>query len=105
MKPKKGDTKNQAKYRPISCLPPAFKIFTACLKVKVREHCTNNNIIYEEQNGCRNKAYECKKQLIIDQLIMGQVKKNIRKLCSAYIDYLKAYDLVLHTWLVKSLRI
>ena len=36
---------------------------------------------------------------------MGQAKKNNRKLCTAYIDYQKAYDSVPHTWLVKSLRI
>ena len=43
--------------------------------------------------------------MIIDQLIMGQAKKNNRKLCTVYIDYQKAYDSVPHTWLVKSLRI
>jgi len=97
MKPKKGDTKNPAKYRPIGCLPTAYKIFTAYLTLKIKGHSTNNSIIYEKQNGCRNKAYGCKEQLIIDQLIMGQAKKNNKKLCTAYIDYQKAYDSVPHT--------
>jgi hypothetical protein len=105
MKPKKGDTRNPAKYRPIACLPTAYKIFTACLTIKIREHCTSKGIIYEEQNGCRNKAYGCKEQLVIDQLIMEQARTSNRKLCTAYIDYQKAYDSVPHSWLVKSLEI
>ena len=98
---------DSAKYRPTACLPTAYKIFIACLAAaKIRQHRTNNNIIHKEQNVCRNKAFGCKEQVVIDLLmIMEQAKKNNRKLCTAYIDYWKDYDSVPHIWLVKSLQI
>lgn len=105
MLPKKGDTTDPAKYRPIACLPTSYKIFTACLTRKIQEHCMKNDLIAEEQKGSRRNTYGCKEQLVIDQLIMGQAKKENRRLCTAYIDYAKAYDSVPHTWLIKSLQI
>jgi hypothetical protein len=78
--PKKCDSKNPAKQRPIACLSTAYKIFTACLAKKIQEHVARNNIITEEQKECRKNAYGCKEQLVIDQLILELTRKNSGKL-------------------------
>jgi len=65
-----------------------------------------NNLMAEEQKGSRRNTYGCKEQLVIDQLILGQARKENGKLCAAYyIDYQKAFDSVPYSWLVKSLEI
>lgn len=103
--PKKGDSKDPSKYRPITCLPTTYKIFTACIAAKIQKHCENNCILAEEQKGCRKGMYGCKEQLIIDQLILEQARKTQRKISTAYIDYQKAFDSVPHDWLIKCLQI
>jgi len=56
MLPKKEDNKDPAKYRPIACLPTVYKIVTSCIAGKIQAHCEENNILHEEQKGCR-KGY------------------------------------------------
>lgn len=105
LKPKRGDTKDPSKYRPITCLSTIYKIFTACIAGKVREHCEKYNIIAEEQKGCRRGAMGCKEQLVIDQVITEQAYRRKRNITTAFIDYQKAYDSVPHSWLRRVLQI
>jgi hypothetical protein len=51
------------------------------------------------------ECFGCKEQLIIDTVIMEQVRKNNRNIYTAFIDYKKAYDSVPHSWLIKILKI
>jgi hypothetical protein len=105
LKPKDSDTKNPSKYRPITCLPTIYKIMTSCIKVIIYDHCQKLNILNEEQKGCVKECFGCKEQLIIDTVIMEQARKNNRNICTAFIDYKKAYDSVPHSWLIKILKI
>lgn len=98
------DTENPSKYRPITCLPTLYKIFTSCLASVIYDHCDNNNIIAAQQNGCRKNSRGCKEQLLIDSVICGQAYTNNRNLFTAYIDYKKAFDSVPHDWLIKVLQ-
>jgi hypothetical protein len=52
-----------------------------------------------------SECFGCKEQLIIDTVIMEQVRKNNRNIYTAFIDYKKAYDSVPHSWLIKILKI
>ena len=101
----KHDTLNPAKYRPITCLPTIYKVLTAIIANKINTHITANNIINEEQKGCKKGARGCKEQLIIDTEITHQAKIKRRTLHCAYIDYQKAYDSIPHTWLKQILQI
>ena len=105
IKPKNENTSNPSNYRPITCLPTLYKIITSILTHRIQKHLTDNNILTEEQKGCRKHSQGCKEQLIIDNIILNQTQKNQRNLTVSYIDYKKAFDSVPHTWLMKVLEI
>jgi hypothetical protein len=75
------------------------------IKVIIYDHCQKLNILNVEQKGCVKECFGCKEQLIIDTVIMEQARKNNRNICTAFIDYKKAYDSVPHSWLIKILKI
>ncbi|CAH2094088.1 unnamed protein product [Euphydryas editha] len=101
----RNNLNNPAKYRPITCLQTIYKIITSCITHIIYKHLETNNIISEEQKGCRKYSQGCKEQLTIDAVILKQVERNKTNLCSMYIDYKKAYDSVPHSWLLKVLDI
>lgn len=105
IKPKSPDTQDPANYRPITCLQTLYKFITAIISEKINKHLTINNILTEEQKGCRKGSQGCKEQLVIDSIIMKQAEKQQRNLHTCYIDYKKAYDSVPHSWLQKVLEI
>lgn len=105
IKPKSEDTQNPANYRPITCLPTLYKIITSLITQKIDNHLTQNDIILEEQKGCRKNSRGCKEQIIIDTIIMKQIEKQQRNMNTCYIDYQKAFDSIPHTWLIKTLDI
>ena len=58
----------------------------------------------EEQNCYGSKSRGTKDQLIIDNIILKNCKK-ISNLSLAWIGYTKAYDMVLHSWIIECLEI
>ncbi|XP_075170249.1 uncharacterized protein LOC142242567 [Haematobia irritans] len=105
LKPKVEQPTTASQYRPITCLNTIYKIFTSCIAAKISEYCENNNIIAEEQKGCRQNTKGCKDQLIIDSVITNQAIRNRKNLYTAFIDYQKAFDSIPHSWLIEILRI
>lgn len=49
-----------AKYRPITSLPTLYKLLTSILTDKINQHLQENNILAEEQEGCRKDSQGCK---------------------------------------------
>ncbi|XP_064074799.1 uncharacterized protein LOC135194103 [Vanessa tameamea] len=105
MLPKSADTSSPSQYRPITCLPTLYKLITSCISNKINSHIESNNILAEEQKGCRQGHRGCKEQLIIDSTILKQAHKHNRNLHVTYIDYKKAFDSVPHSWLIRVLQI
>lgn len=105
LKSKDEDTRNATKYRPITCLPTIYKIFTSIIANRLYDHCSQNRILAMEQKGCIKQSKGCKEQLIIDMIVTEQIRKQKRNLHSSYIDFKKAYDSVPHSWLQKVLDI
>lgn len=103
--PKKQNLSNPADYRPITCLNTFYKVMTACIAENILRHCEENNILREEQKGCRKGSLACKEQLIIDSVVMSEIVKKHRNLYTTFIDYQKAYDSCPHDWLIKVLDI
>lgn len=103
--PKNQDTKNPSNYRPITCLSTLYKIITSVITVAIGQHIEANNILTEEQKGCKKGSRGCKEQMVIDSVILKQAEKNKRSLYIAYIDYQKAFDSIPHSWLVETLQI
>ncbi|KAJ0173906.1 hypothetical protein K1T71_010052 [Dendrolimus kikuchii] len=99
------DLSDPSKYRPITCLQTLYKIMTSCISEIIYNHIDTNQILAEQQKGCRKFSQGCKEQLTIDSVILKQVHKTKSNLFTMYIDYKKAYDSVPHSWLVKVLEI
>lgn len=102
--PKGENTRDPSKYRPITCLPTIYKIFTAYISKEIYHHCEVNNILAEEQKGCIKGSQGCKEQLVIDLVILNQARSKRKNLYVSYIDYRKAFDSVPHSWLIHVLR-
>ena len=92
-------------FRPITCLPMMWKLFTGIIAEEIYSHLESNNILPVEQKGCRKKSRGTKDQLIIDMMILKNCKKRMTNLCLAWIDYKKAFDMVPHSWLLECLRL
>ena len=63
----------------------------------------NNNVLPNEQKGCKRNSYGCKDQLLIDRMILENCRSHSRNLSTAWIDYKKAFDSVPHDWILKTL--
>lgn len=100
--PKTEETQNPKNYRPSTCLPTMYKIFTS-VKPE-RTFFERNNLLPAEQKGCKRGNYGCKDQIIINKTILKEMKTKKRKLSTAWIDYKKAFDSVPYSWIEKSVK-
>ena len=58
-----------------------------------------------EQKVCKKKFPGAEYQLLIDMAILRDSKKKHRNLAMAWVDYRKTYDMVPHSWTIKSLMV
>ena len=100
--PKKGNAVDN--FRPISCLPMMWKLLTGVIADNVYEHLENNELLPEEQKGCRRRTRGTKDQLLIDKAILMDCKRRHTNMAMAWIEYKKAYDMVPHSWVVECLE-
>ncbi|MEM7264391.1 MAG: reverse transcriptase domain-containing protein [Pseudomonadota bacterium] len=90
-------------YRPIACLPIMWKLMTGIFSEKIYQHLDQNELLVEEQKGCRKNSRGTKDQLLIDKAILKNCKRRHTNLSMSWIDYRKAYDLVPHSWINKCI--
>ena len=88
-------------YRPIACLPLMWKLLTGIFAEEIYDHLKENNLLPDEQKGCRKRSRGTKDQLLVDKAIMLEAKKKQKFLGMAWVDYKKAYDMVPHSWLLE----
>ena len=100
-KAKGNDSSN---YRPITCLPLAWKILTGILAEEIYSFFDENMILPEEQKGCRKKSRGTGDLLYIDKMVLKEAKRRKKNLAMAWIDYRKAYDMLLHSWILECLK-
>ena len=96
--PNKGTAPNN--YRPITCLPMMCKILTA----QIREE-----IYYSLTNRWRNERMLQRIQRHSRTTLHSSThpwweQNQTENLAMAWIDYKKAYDMVLHSWIINSLK-
>ena len=92
-------------FRPITCLPMMWKLFTGVIAESVYEHLDSNELLPVEQKGCRRRTRGTKDQLLIDKMVLRDSKKRHTNLSMAWIDYKKAFDMVPHSWILKCMRL
>ena len=90
-------------YRPITCLPVMWKLFSGLISDSIYLHLETQNLLPPEQKGCKRNSRGCKEQLMIDKLILKNCKRRKRDLCMTFIDYKKAYDRVPHSWILSCM--
>ena len=100
--PSKGTAPNN--YRPVTCLPMMRKILTAKISENIYYSLTNCRLIPDEQKECRKRSRGTAELLYIDQHILNESKKRQKNLAMAWIDYKKAYDMVLQGWIIHCLK-
>lgn len=96
----KSKGKVASNYRPITRLPLVWKLLTGVLADEIYEFLESNNILEEEQKGCKKNSRGTHDSLFIDRMVMREAKLNQRNLAVACLDYRKPYDLVPHSWLL-----
>ena len=57
----------------------------------------------EEQKGCRECFRGTNDLLYIDRAVIKEVNSRNKNLAMAWIDHKKAYDMVLHSWIIQCL--
>lgn len=103
--PKNKNTEQPQNYRPITCLTTTYKVLTSIIASRCYQHLDVNNILPEEQKGCKKGSYGCKDQLLINKMIMEDCFKKRKNLSMAWVDYQKAFDSVPHSWIIETLKI
>ena len=88
----------------IACLHLTYKIYTSCLNIFLNQ-CNQNNIITQEQAAGKKRLWGCTEQLLVNKAVMSEVKKKRRNLFTIWLDYKKAFDSVLHEWLIYALQL
>ena len=102
--PKKEETWTPKNYRPIACLPTTFKILTSVITGRLYSHLEKEAIMTPEQRGGKKDCYGCKRSVVDQQCYLRNCKKSKKNLSTAWIDYKKAFDGVLHSWILKCLQ-
>ena len=92
-------------FRPIACLPLLWKLLTDIISGNMYCFMENENLLPEEEKGCRRESRGTKDQLLIDKTILKDSRKRRTILAMVWIDYRKAYDYVPHSWVLECLDI
>ena len=81
------------------------ELMTGIVSEKIYSYLEVNNILPNEEKGCRKKSKGTKDQLLIDKTILRDCKKMHKNLAMAWVDYKKAYDMMQHSWILESIKL
>ena len=81
-------------YRPIDCLPLMWKLLTSIFSEAIYGHFSCQELLSNEQKGCRKNSRRANDQLLIDKAIMKNCLRRLTNLSMEWLDYSKAYDMV-----------
>ena len=65
----------RSNYRPITCLPIAWKLLTSLIADDIYHHLEKKSLLPEEQKGCKKRTKGTVDLLFIDKMILKEVKK------------------------------
>ena len=82
-----------------------IKILSSIVTSWMSHHINANKIILNEQKGNRSNTYDTIDQLIINKMVMDNVKLKQRNISTAWIDFKKTFDSVPHDWIIETLKI
>ena len=82
-----------------------YKILSSIVTSRMSYHNNANKIIPNEQKGNTRNTYGTIDQLIINKMVMDNVKLKQRNILTAWINYKKTFDSVPHDWIIEILKI
>ena len=97
--------RDASNYRPITWLRLCWKVLTALISDEIYTFLEKNQLLPEEQKGCRRKTRGTADQLFIDRMILREVKMGKKNLPMGWVNYRKAFDMVPHSWVLECLHI
>jgi len=80
-------------YRPITCLPTLWKLFTSCIAELLHAHLNFNDLFPVEQKGCWRAYHGTKDHLLVDMMILREVEMKHKNLQMVWVDYKKSLRL------------
>ena len=92
--PQKGNTADN--YRPFTCLPLMWKLLIVVIAEEMYSYLEREKILPEEEKGCKRGSRGTKDQLLIYKTFLKDCKKRHTNIPMAWIDYRKAYAIILH---------
>ncbi len=98
--PQKGTIPSN--YRPITCLCTTWKLLSGIIAAKMSRHMAQ--YMHRAQKGIGSNTRGAKHQLLVDRAVTRDCKTRQTNLCTAWIDYKKAYDSMPHTWILECLE-
>ena len=78
-------------------------MLTGIVTDEIYNQLEENDLLPEEQKGCRGNSRGTKYQLLISKAVMENCRRK-DGLSMMWIDYQKAYDMVPHSWIKKSME-
>ena len=103
--PKNADSHLAKNYRPIACQNITYKLYTGIFNHFLYDHCSTNNIITVEQAGGKKGVLGYTDQLLINKMILDEVRFNRRTLFVMWFNYKKAFDSIPHQWFLEALKL
>jgi len=100
---KKGSQSTPSNYRLISLVAICCKIMEHVLCHNIMNHLEQHNILNQHQYGFR-PSHSCQAQLISFVEEIQQVLDHHHQIDLVMLDFSKAFDTVLHQWLLKKLN-
>ena len=79
-----------------------WKLLTGIINEKYYYHLNQQNLL---QKCCRRKTRGTKDQLLINKTVVINSRRRKTNLNVAWIDFRKAYDMVRHNWILKTLEL
>ena len=82
-----------------------YKTLQSIFISQMSHHINANKIIPNEQKVNASNTYGTTDQLIINKMVINNVKLKHRNISTASIDYKKAFEYVPHCWIIDTLKI
>ena len=88
----------------MTCLPLMWKFITGIVADEIYNLLEENDLLPEEQKGCRANSRGTKDQFLISKAVIQNCRRRKVWLSKVWIDFRKAYDMVPHSWIKKSME-
>ena len=82
-----------------------YKTLISIITDRTYVYLEDSGLLPNEQKGCRRGSYGCKDQLLVNEMIIEECKTRKKNLTTSCIDYIKAFDSVPHSWIIKTLEL